>query len=344
LGIYNGIHVGVVFWQQGSEINRLASNTCRSLGCSVTDFLFDDQIPKNLDLILAFGPFGSLVPMARQLISLPLVNRPKLGLWMTEQFPNPSIPEWALFPVSIARSWVERLIYRRSSSGEWIYDERLKWLTTAAYRFRYYGDLHWLRNNQLLSVIAVGSRWIANYLQEKGFNPLVAYIGSHPQWGDLLNLDRNIPVVWLGKLGTDRRRKMLDRLRKDLQKFGVDILMIDGVEHPYVFGHKRTVLLNQSKITINVLRERWDNHSLRYFLSAQNGVLVVTEPTLPHTPFIPGEHMVASGIDRMADVIFYYLNHETKRRQIVDKAYRLVKQEITMKKSVSSIIEQALCS
>jgi hypothetical protein len=340
----SSIHIGVVFWQEDAELNRLASSTCLKLGCEVTELFYDEQIPQHLDMILAFGPFGSLVPVAMQLLSIPLAKRPKLALWMTEQFPNPFIPEWALYPVSMARSWGERFTYQRDSSGVWTRNQRLKWVTNRALRFRYYGDLHWLRNNQILSLIAVGSKWIARYLQKKGFNPLVAYIGSHPEWGDLLNVERNIPVIWLGKLGTDRRRRVLDRVRKDLHEFGVEVLMIDGVENPYVFGHERTVILNRTKIAINVLREEWDNHSLRYFLSAQNGVLVVTEPTLPHTPFISGEHIVDSSIDRMADVINHYLNNEFDRKQIVDKAYRLVKYEITMEKSVSSIIERVLFS
>jgi hypothetical protein len=340
----NNLHIGVVYWQKDAELNRLASITCRSLGCEVSEFYFDEQIPQHLNMILAFGPFGSLVPVAMQLLSIPLAKRPKLALWMTEQFPNPSIPEFVLYPMGVMRSWAERFSYRRNLSGSWTRDQRFAWITGRTYRFRYYGDLHWLRNNQILSVIAVGSKWIAGYLRNKGFDPLVAYIGSHPEWGDLLNLERKVPVIWLGKLGTDRRRRVLDRVRNDLQKLGVDLLMIDGVETPYIFGHDRTILLNRTKIAVNVLREEWDNHSLRYFLSAQNGVLVVTEPTLPHTPFIPGKHIVNANIDRMADVIYSYLNNEPERIQIVQEAYRLVKNEITMEKSITSIIEFALLS
>lgn len=340
----NNLHIGVVFWQKDAQLNRLASTTCRSLGCKVTELFFDEPIPKHLDMILAFGPFGSLVPVAMQLLSMPLAKRPKLALWMTEQFPNPSIPEFALYPMGVIRSWVERFSYRRNLSGSWARDQRLNWITGRANRFRYYGDLHWLRSNQILSVIAVGSKWIAGYLRNKGFDPLVAYIGSHPEWGDLLNLERKVPVIWLGKLGTDRRRRVLDRVRRDLSKLGVDLLMIDGVENPYIFGHDRTILLNQTKIAVNVLREPWDNHSLRCFLSAQNGVMVVTEPTLPHTPFIPGEHIVEESINNMADVIYHYLHSEAERRLIVDQAYRLVKDEITMERSIASIIEKALLS
>jgi hypothetical protein len=342
MSMIKNIKMGVVFWQEGAELNRLASDTCRDLGCEVVDFFYDEPIPRHLEMILAFGPFGSLVPLATQILSLPHSKRPKLILWMTEQFPKPSIPEWVLYPVSITRTWAEKLIYDRDSRGYWDCDQRLKWITKRANRFRYYGDLHWLRSNQILTVLAVGSKWIANYLQLKGFRPIIAYIGSHPGWGDLLNLERNIPVLWLGKLGSDRRRSMLDKVRKDLQKLGVEILVIDGVENPYVFGYDRTILLNRTKIAINLLREEWDNHSLRYYLSAQNGVLVVTEPTLPHTPFVPGEHIVDTSIGSMADVVYAYLNNETQRKQIVDRAYRLVKDEVTMEKSVSCILQHAL--
>jgi len=189
-------------------------------------------------------------------------------------------------------------------------------------------------------VLAITSRWTADFLRARGFDPIVAYLGSHPDWGADLKLERDIPVLWLGKIAADRRRHLLKRIRAELRSRGVEILMIDGVENPYVFGEERTALLNRTKIVLNLLRERWDDNSLRYYLAAPNRALIVTEPTLPHTPFLHGVHLIEAPIEQMADTICYYLSHDEDRRRIVDQAYQLVTTELTMKRAVGRIIEQ----
>ena len=156
-------------------------------------------------------------------------------------------------------------------------------------------------------------------------------------WGADLKLERDVPVLWIGKIATARRKRLLKRLRADLQEHGVEILMIDGVENPYVFGEERTVLLNRTKIVVNLLRERWDDNSMRYRLAAQNRALIVTEPTLPHTPFLPGLHLVETPIEQMAETICHYLSHEEERQRIVGRAYQLI-----TKNSIEEVIAQIL--
>jgi hypothetical protein len=259
---------------------------------------------------------------------------------MTEQLSNPAIPEWVHYWVSVMRSRTERLAYRQQASGEWRLDPRLRWLTTKALRFRYYGDLHWLRRQGVLSVLAVGSKWVAGFLRARGFDPTVAYIGSHPDSGADLGLERDVPVLWIGKLATKRRARTLKRIRAELQERGVELLMVDGVENPYVFGQERTILLNRTKIALSVLRAEWDNHSMRYFLAAPNRAMIITEPTLPHTPFMPDVHLVEAPIEQMADTICYYLSHEEERQRIAEQAYQLTTTDLTMSRTLEQILEQ----
>lgn len=335
--------VGVVHWhidQKGDSITSLLSSTFRDLGCETVDFLHSARLPRGLDAVFVCGPFGSLVPLANQLLAYPPYRRPTFILWLTEQLPNPAIPEWVQYLGGIIRSRVERLAFHQESHGIWQINPRWRWLTVKACRFRYYGDLYWLKRQGMLSVLVTGSRLTADYLSSTGFDPIVTTIGAHPTWEADLSLERNIPVLWLGKIGTNRRRRLLTRIRAELRERDVEVMMIDGVEHPYVFGEERTVLLNRTKIVLNVLREKWDNNALRYFIAAPNRALIVTEPTLPHTPFLPGVHLVESPIDLMADTICYYLSHNEKRQQIVDQAYQLVTTQLTMKNAASQILER----
>jgi hypothetical protein len=79
---------------------------------------------------------------------------------------------------------------------------------------------------------------------------------------------------------------------------------------------------------------------MRYYLAAPNRALIVTEPTLPHSPFLPNLHLVETPIEQMADTIVYYLTHDEERLQIVERAYELVTRELTMHKAVQRVIER----
>jgi hypothetical protein len=334
------LRVGIVFWKEDDGFGSAISSVIEQLGCVATNFNHAARLPEELDVVLAYGPLNSLVPLANQLLSCPTSQRPLFALWLTEQLPNPALPEWIRHSVGVIRSRAERLAFRESAQGEWRLDQRLRWLVAKAHRFRYYGDLHWLHRLGLLSVLVVGSQWISHFLHVRELNPVTAYIGSYTEWWADLGLARDIPVMWLGKTGTARRKRFLKRVRADLRDRGVDVLMIDGVENPYVFGEERTILLNRTKIVLNILRTEWDNHSLRYFLAAPNRALIVTEPTLPHTPFRPGEHLVEAPLEKMADTICYYLAHEKERQRIADQAHRLTTTELTMRNSVERILQQ----
>ena len=334
------LNTGVIFWQPDDEFSSLLADTLQDFGCQTISFLPDAKLPDGLDVVFALGPFGSLVPIANQLLDCLPSKRPQLVLWMTEQFPDPSLPEWFRYGGGIFRSYIEQLAFRRQDQGDWQIIPQLEWLTTKAHRFRYYGDLFWLQHKNILSVLAIGSQWTAAFLRRRGFDPVTAYYGFRPDMGKDLNLERDIPVLWLGKMGTDRRKDVLQHIRASLRDRGVEILVVDGVENPYVFGEERTVLLNRTKITLNLLRQKWDNHSLRYYLASSNRVMVVSEPTFQHIPFVTGEHVVEIPFEQMADTICYFLSHDEERQQIANQAHQLVTTELTFEHALFQILER----
>jgi spore maturation protein CgeB len=117
------------------------------------------------------------------------------------------------------------------------------------------------------------------------------------------------------------------------------MMFIDGVENPYVFGEQRTVLLNRSKIVINLLRNEWDNNAGRFYLAALNRALFVTEPMLAHNIVIqPGVHIVETPLDQLASTINYYIDNEDEREKITEQAHHLVTEDITIDKTLSKIL------
>lgn len=339
----NSLTVGVVSWTEDDGIAWLLADTLKALGHETVDFLHSAPLPSNLDIVFAYGPFESLVPLANQLLAYPPTERPPLILWMTEQLPNPDLPEWFRYSMGLFRSKVERWAFREASYGTWQIDSRWRWLTAKGHRFRYYGDLYWLQQSGALSLLVVSSGLTAGYLQSRGFEPMLTYLGYHPDWGADLGLERDIPVLWIGKTGSARRGRLLEQIRAALRERGIDLLKVDGVEHPYVFGQERTILLNRAKIVLNLLRADWDDNSMRYCLAAPNKALVVTEPALPHSPFIPGEHIVEAPPEKIVDTICYYLSNEAERGRIVEQAYELATTQLDMKKGITGILERVSC-
>ncbi len=334
--------VGVTFWRPDDGLAEEYTAKFESLGHEVVRLNPLRALPQDLDVCFVYGPYGSLVPIGQQLIGRAPPQRPALALLLTEQFPNPGLPEWVRYLAGSLRSRVERSAFRQDPGGGWRVAAGLGSLVARGLRFRYYGDLYWLRRAGVLSALAVWSYWTADFLRARGFDPIVPTRGHNPTWGQDLGLERHIPVLWLGKIGSRRRKRLLKRLRAELRNRGIEILMIDGQENPYVFEAERTDLLNRTKIMVNLLRQKWDDNSLRLGLAAHNGALVVSEPMLPHTHYEPGRHYIEAPIERMADTIVHYLNHEADRRRIADQAYQLVTNSTVVAQGFAEILAKAL--
>ena len=329
--------VAVISPVPGDEIAARHVARLAAHGAKVTVSGYLDPLPGHADAIFVFGPFGTLAPLIRQLDGCEPGSRPALVLLQGEQLPNPDRPEWLVNRLGDLRSALEMKAYRRQEDGSWQVRPGWERVIRSGLRLRYHGDLRRLRRLGLLNGLMVWSRWTADYLNDRGFPCVPLPPQYNPAWGADLQLERDIPVLWLGKAGSARRARNLQRVRSDLRSRGIDLLVVDGREHPYVFGQDRTRLLNRTRIVLNLLREKWDNNSLRFQLAAHNGALVVGEPTLPHTAFEPGLHWVAAPVDELAETIACYLENEEERARIAGRARELLE---TSARGSDLIVEQ----
>jgi hypothetical protein len=332
-------NIGIFFWKEDDGLGQEIVNTLRGMGCSASSFYYED-LPdlSRIDILLVYGPWGSLAPTAHYLEQMDPQIRPGVVLWQSEQFPNPNLPLWLWRSVGLARSYLESFVFHKESSGGLTPRQHWNWLISKLHRYRYYGDAYRYSRRGFLDVIAVWSQWTAALLREQGIPAITAYMGYSPGCGRDLNLVRDIPVLWLGKRGSSRRSRLLDQIRAQLSEKGIDMLVVDGVEQPYVFGEERTRLLNRSKIVLNLLRKPWDNNSMRFFLASANKATVVSEPVLAHIPFLPEKHFVERPIREIPETIEYYLAHEAERKVIADQAYRLGVEQLTMRASLEKIL------
>jgi hypothetical protein len=340
----NGVNIinydiGIALWSMGDELGRSISNTLSDMGHNVLAYQYGEKIPE-VDILLTYGPFGSLTPISNQLARIKSDQQPVFILWLTEQFPNPDLPEWIRLPASILRLELERASYTCNNGSEWEVRTGAQKLLNKGLRFRYYGELQWLKQSGIPTILVIPSKWTAEFLRQRGFDPVVACIRSLPCKISAQAIKRDIPVLWLGKPGSQRRKRLLKQIRSELAAQGVEMKVVDGVENPYVFGKERTKLLRRTKIALNLLREPWDDNSLRFFFAAENHVLIVSEPSLPHSPFLPGRHVIEVPIDQLTETIIYYLSNDEARREITDSANRLVTEQLTMENSLSKILKR----
>ncbi len=299
----------------------------------------DAPLPPGLDVVLLFGPFGSVAPIMRQLVAAPPGRRPLLVWWLTEQLWNPALPNWLARGAAELRSGVERVVGRSGANGV---ASSLRGLSRRALRLRSYGDLLWLRRHGALSVLAVPSQWLAQFLRCRGFEVTHAPIGAHPSFAAEPSPARDISVLWLGTLASRRRRRNVQRITDALARRGIEVTLIDGVQHSPVFGAERARLLSRSKIVLNLLRRPWDSNYLRFFLAAPNRALVISEPLLPHYPVHNGTHLVEVPLERMADEVCRYLVDDAARSRITEQAHRLVTTDMTIANGARLVMQQVM--
>ena len=335
--------VGVPSTVDGDGIGKAIAAELANLGFQPQLFPLDGPAPLGFDAFFLFGPFGKFLHVPQQFDHLPWQDRPTFIFWNTEGFPDPRLPLTGVRAASSLRSWLGRFSHDGSAWKRRVARSRpFARLEPRLLRFRYLGDYLYAWRKGWVDVFADISAVYAGTLQRLGIPAIPAPFGSFPEWYDCLNVERDIDVLWMGKRGSRRRSQALDQLRAALQKHGVEIYMVDNVEHPFVFDHERTILLNRAKITLNLLRTWYDENSLRLAIAAPNRSLVVSEPLLPHVPqYQPGIHYISAPIPEMAQTILYYLKHTDERERIAENAYQLTTKTLTFRNAICIMMDAA---
>ena len=75
-------------------------------------------------------------------------------------------------------------------------------------------------------------------------------------------------------------------------------------------------------------------------MAIANGCLVISETSDYVEPLINGKHLVITELDDIAAQCEYYLEHESERLKIVNKAYEFVTQEFNTSTLCTSILQK----
>ena len=333
--------VAIPYGNERNGIAEVISDELNALGYQPVHFQIGSLIPENAEVVFSFGPYGNFLTIPRQLAKMHPNRKPIFVHWNTEGIPDLRIPWKIMSSIAGWRSWLGRIQDSRNGSARLPGNERLSSLNESRMlRFRYLGDYYYAHRRGWLDIFADTSEIYAEIHRRHGLPTIVAHWGATLQWYKDLGLDRDIDVLWMGTRGTKRRSTILDRVRRELESNGVRMHVADGKENPFIFGDERIYYLNRSKITLNITRTWYDDNFSRIALATPNRSLIVSESVLPHCQsFIAGTHYVSVPIERLAETILYYLDHEEERLRIVENAYQLVTTKLVFRESIKSIME-----
>jgi hypothetical protein len=287
--------------------------------------------------MLAYGPMESMTKVIARLAEYRRI--PPLAFWYTEQVPSRR-PSPTVYYASRLRYFYDA--YVNANKSLWL-NRRIPHaqLQQRAGRLRALGELLALQSQHQLKLVCAFTESNAMFLRHYGLPAVDIPMGYHPSFGARYSQSRDIDVVFLGSTRDRRRRALVAELREQLARRNIHLLIKDGSrQHGHVFGRERTLLLNKSKIMLNIMRQPWDDSVFRMLLAAPNGAMLLSENLLPTSkgPFLPGVHLAMTDLSNMADSIEYYLSHEHERQAIADQAYSFVTSELTMTKMAKRLI------
>lgn len=277
--------------------------------------------------VLGYGPHnGSMLPVAG-LLTQARQPRPRFVWWLCENAPDPASWRSTLFAGSLVRWWGDRLIGYRDDTP--VSSGLRQWLS-AGQRHRILAELRHFRRAGLLDRLVVTSAARARLLQQLGFETVTIPLGYHAGAGDDLGLERDIDVLFLGRL-TPRREAHLRTIRDALASDGIN-MEINASGGQWVEGHERTRLLNRAKIVLNLLRSPGDFTSHRLVLAMANKALVVSEPFADPSPYQEGTHFIQAASRDLPSAIGQLIRDDQRRASIVQCAYHFVTTELAMAK------------
>lgn len=309
-------------------------------GCQVSPVAIGTSDFSGYDYLLLYGPMVPIGRLIERLKTIP--DAPPVIFWYTEQMPDPRLPAWLVLILARGRfrswKWYDEFLLKNTSP-------RLGGRLTipAMGRLRGVGEIIELHKSGSLKIVCTFSQTNARFLARFQLPVAEIPIGFHPFFGERLGLERDVDVVFLGTTRDARRQRWIPRLEQELGKLNIRFVIKDGSStRGYLFDHDRTLLLNRTRILLNVMRQPWDDALYRFLLAAANGVLLLSEPLRYESrgPLNPGVHFVESGLDEIVQKIVQTLDSPSTLETIVENATNLINSDLTMPKMAALCLQQ----
>lgn len=268
----------------------------------------DDEVDLAPDrVVFAAGATRAYRRTLERIATMPAGQRPVTLVWHTEPLPMPRAAGLRAQPLTVRE--FGKIVLR---------DRRVN---------DHYSNARFLRQlagSGAADAIAVATKAYQAYLAEHGIDVHHVPVGYHPSQGRLLELERDIDVLFLGDSRLPRRRRILGGLREA----GIEVLTLGDYADPDLWGEGRTKLMNRVKIALNIPRLEGHLPDIRLLVAMATGALVVSEPLYLPQPYRPGVHYVETPAAGMAETVNSYLADDAARTRITEAAHAFVTTEL----------------
>ena len=231
---------------------------------------------------------------------LPRGERPFVIVWYSEPLPLPRAA--GIKPEPLTLREIGKILLR---------DRRISDVHSNA------GHLRRLGREGMVDLLAVATKGYQAYLAQEGVASELIPVGYHPTHGHLLDLERDIDVLFLGDLRVRRRK----RIFRQLEREGLPVRTIGSYSDGTYWGDARTQIHNRAKIVLNVPRHSGLMAESRWPVAMSTGPLLLSEPVYLPEPYVPGLHYVEAEVDEMTETARKYLADEEARLRITDEAH-----------------------
>ncbi len=335
--------VAIPEWVIDDGIANMIASELELMGHEPVLFYFGGRIPEDIDYLLTFGPYDTILPLWEKNALVQSRHRPIAIHWNTEGMPDPRIPSRVVGALGALRSKIGRMGNSASALDRFFYSlSPISKIDQSYKRYRYHGDYAYAIRKGWLHILSDTSFIYSQLRNAVGIPTLYAPWGASERWYEDLGLERDIDVLWMGKRGSSRRGRILDQVFSTLKSKGLNVYIGDNEIDPFIFGDQRTRFLNRAKITLNITRTWYDDNFSRFSMACSNRSMIVSESLLPHCPeFKENVHYISAKIGDLADTIVHYVEHEDERKQIVDNAYNLMTSELRFENSLRRMFAAA---
>ena len=288
----------------------------RDLGLTVreTDDGPVDAAPE--EIVLVWGNPTWFPKAMRSLIRLPRERRPATAIWFVEPLPPPRGSGYR-WPLPGARELAKIVLRDRRATD--VYSN--------------YAMLSRLARHGLPDVLAVISAERRMFLEQRGIEAVEVPWGREPGDGRDLGLERDIDVLFLGEMRVPGRRRAVRRLRHA----GIRVEAMGDYRNPALWGEGRVELVNRAKIFLSVSRFPGTFTTRRFLIGMACNSLLVSDPLVDASPFVPGTHYVESSLEELPGTNRHHLTHEEERLRIARQGHDFVMRELTMERSVQRL-------
>lgn len=201
--------------------------------------------------------------------------------------------------------------------------EQLPW-----YRSACQGPNRWI--DRSACSVATRVQALADLGAPADFIPL----GYHPIWGEELPGERDIDVLFIGRLNGAARNQALERVAEPLRKRG----HVVHVQSEGCFGDQRTALVSRARVVLNLLGFPWEFPGMRLLFSIGCGAVVVSESCGDTQPWVPGVHFVPATVETMPEVIAGLLANEPRRRAFAHSARTAMLRENSAQRMAEQVL------